>query len=84
MCIRDSFSNILPLKKALAELEQGKTLIFDFSDGYLIDHTVMTFIHDFQQNYEAQGGHCRQLGNALETFSDHALAARLMTADDRL
>ena len=77
------FSNILPLKKALANLEPGKTIIFDFSDGYLIDHTVMEFIHDFRRNYEAQGGHCQKVGNALATFSDHALAARLMTADDR-
>ena len=77
------FSNVLPLKKALAQLDKGKTLIFDFSDGYLIDHSVMEFIHDFQRNYEAQGGHCRKIGNALATFSDHALAARLMTADDR-
>jgi hypothetical protein len=43
----------------------------------------MEFIHDYKQNYEAQGGHCRQVGSALETFSDHVLAARLMTADDR-
>jgi MFS superfamily sulfate permease-like transporter len=77
------FSNFLPLKKALAELEAGKTIIFDFSDGYLIDHTVMEFIHNYQQDYEAQGGQCRKTGKALETFSDHALAARLMTADDR-
>ena len=77
------FSNVLPLKKALAKLEPGKTIIFDFSDGYLIDHTVMEFIHDYQRNYEAQGGHCQKLGHALATFSDHALAARLMTADDR-
>lgn len=77
------FSNFLPLKQALARLEKGKTVIFDFSDGYLIDHTVMEFIHDFRLNYEAQGGHCRKVGQALETFSDHALAARLMTADDR-
>jgi MFS superfamily sulfate permease-like transporter len=77
------FSNILPLKKALSRLEKGKTIIFDFTDGYLIDHTVMEFIHDFRQNYEAQGGHCQITGKALETFSDHALAARLMTADDR-
>jgi MFS superfamily sulfate permease-like transporter len=77
------FSNFLPLKKALARLESGKTIIFDFTDGYLIDHTVMEFIHDFRQNYEAQGGHCRKVGKALEMFSDHALAARLMTADDR-
>jgi MFS superfamily sulfate permease-like transporter len=77
------FSNFLPLKKALAGLEIGKTVIFDFSDGYLIDHTVMEFIHDFRQNYEARGGQCRKVGKALETFSDHALAARLMTVDDR-
>ncbi len=77
------FSNFLPLKKALARLESGKTIIFDFSDGYLIDHTVMECIHDFRQNYEAQGGHCQKIGKALETFSDHALSARLMTADDR-
>lgn len=77
------FSNFLPLKKALSELEGGKTLIFDFSDGYLIDHTVMEFIHDFCENYKAQGGRCRHIGHALERFSDHDLAARLMTADDR-
>jgi len=77
------FSNYLPLKKALAGLENGKTLIFDFSNGYLIDHTVMDFIHDFSNDYVAQGGKCREVGHALETFSDHALAARLMTEDDR-
>lgn len=77
------FSNYLPLKKALSGLESGKTIIFDFTDGYLIDHTVMEYIHDFRQNYEAQGGRCQKVGKALETFSDHALAARLMTADDR-
>ncbi len=77
------FSNFLPLKRALVKLENGKNVIFDFSDGYLIDHTVMEFIHDYKQNYEAQGGHCQKTGKALETFSDHALAARLMTVDDR-
>lgn len=78
------FSNFLPLKKALAELEGGKTLVFDFSNGYLIDHTVMEFIDDFSRDYEAQGGTSQQIGHALEKFSDHKLAARLMTADDRL
>ncbi len=77
------FSNFLPLKKALAKLEPGKTIIFDFTNGYLIDHTVMEYIHNYQQNYKTQGGHCQTVGKALETFSDHALAARLMTADDR-
>ena len=77
------FSNFLPLKNALSKLELGKTIIFDFTDGYLIDHTVMEFIHEFRLHYEAKGGHTRKMGKALETFSDHTLAARLMTEDDR-
>jgi MFS superfamily sulfate permease-like transporter len=77
------FSNFLPLKKALATLEPGKSVVFDLSDGYLIDHTVMEFIYDYMHNYEAQGGRCRQTGRASEKFSDHALAARLMTVDER-
>jgi MFS superfamily sulfate permease-like transporter len=76
-------SNFLPLKKALAKMEAGKTIIFDFTNGYLLDHTVMEYIHNYQQKYESMGGQCRMVGKALETFSDHALAARLMTADDR-
>ena len=77
------FSNFLPLKKALGNMERGKELIFDFSEGYLIDHTVMEFIHNYKQQYESQGGHCQEIGSPLESFSNHALAARLMTADDR-
>ncbi|MDD2723020.1 MAG: SulP family inorganic anion transporter [Methylovulum sp.] len=77
------FSNFLPLKQALAKLEKGRSIIFDFTAGYLIDHTVMEFIHDFSEDYEAQGGQCRTIGEALSTFSDHQLAARLMTEDDR-
>lgn len=77
------FSNFLALKTAVNELEGGKTVVFNFSDGYLIDHTVMDFIHDFSEQYAAQGGHCLQIGHALEKFSDHKLAARLMTEDDR-
>jgi len=77
------FSNFLPFKNALTELEPGKTLIFNFSDGYLIDHSVMKFIDDFSRDYTAQGGKCLQIGHPLKKFSDHALAARLMTMDER-
>jgi MFS superfamily sulfate permease-like transporter len=76
-------SNFLPLKKVLAGLDPGKTIILDLTNGYLIDHSVMDFIHHYQQNYITQGGKCQIVGKPLETFSDHALAARLMTPDDR-
>ena len=77
------FTNFMPLKRALAQLESGKTVVLNYSEGYLIDHTVMEFIDDFSRHYQTQGGKCLQIGHALEKFSDHDLAARIMTKDDR-
>lgn len=71
------FSNILALKTALDSLEPGKTIIFQLNDAYLLDHTVMEFFHDFQHNYENQGGKCEFLGLEYhEACANHPLAAR--------
>jgi MFS superfamily sulfate permease-like transporter len=73
------FSNFMALKTALANLENGKTVIFQLNNAYLIDHTVMEFIHDFQHRYEGQGGKCQFFGTEYhDTFSEHPLAARRM------
>ena len=77
------FANFLPLKKALDNLPKGKNITLDFTNAYLIDHTVMEYMHDFTHDYEGQGGQCQQIGDAILTFSDHDLAARIMTADER-
>ncbi len=77
------FSNFLPLKRAVENIEQGKKITFDFSQGYLIDHSILIFIDEFSSHYVRNGGSCQRVGQALETFSDHDLAVRLMTADDR-
>jgi len=77
------FSNFLPLKRAVDSIEPGKDIIFDFSDGYLIDHSILVYIDEFCTRYEGNCGSCRKVGHALETYSDHDLAVRLMTADDR-
>ncbi len=77
------FSNFLPLKRAVDNIDQGKKITFDFSKGYLIDHSILVFIDEFSAHYQRNGGHCRKVGHALETYSDHDLAVRLMTADDR-
>lgn len=73
------FSNFLPMKKALNNLEAGKTILIDLSEGFLIDHTVMEFLHDFTHDYEAAGGHCEKHGAPIIPFSGHALAARIMS-----
>lgn len=73
------FSNFLPLKNAISALDNGKTIIFQLNNAYLIDHTVMEFIHDFQHNYEEQGGKCVFYGMEYhDVYSDHPLAARKM------
>jgi MFS superfamily sulfate permease-like transporter len=71
------FSNMMKLKDALANVATGKTIVFQLNDAYLLDHTVMEFFHDFQHDYEAQGGSCEFLGLEYhESFSEHPLAAR--------
>lgn len=76
------FSNFLKLKDALNQLEKSKTIIFQLNNAYLIDHTVMEFLHHFQHEYEAQGGTCRFLGTeAHDTYSRHPLAVRKMKRD---
>ncbi|BCG64780.1 MAG: hypothetical protein methR_P2572 [Methyloprofundus sp.] len=77
------FSNFLPLKRAVDEIAPGKNITFDFSQGYLIDHSILIFIDEYSAHYARNGGSCRKVGHALETYSDHDLAARLMTTDDR-
>jgi len=78
------FSNFLPLKRAVDEIPLGKNVMFDFSQAYLMDHSILVFIDNFIAHYvESGGGSCQRIGHALETFSDHDLAGRLMTKDDR-
>ncbi|MCK5830611.1 MAG: SulP family inorganic anion transporter [Methylococcales bacterium] len=78
------FSNFLPLKKAVDNIESGKVITFDFSQGYLIDHSILIYIEEFSSHYARNGcGTCRKVGHALEKYSDHDLAVRLMTEDDR-
>jgi MFS superfamily sulfate permease-like transporter len=77
------FSNFMSLKTALANLESSKTVIFQMNNTYLLDHTVMEFLHDFQHNYEGNGGKCKFLGmESHDTYSRHPLAARRMKPDN--
>jgi MFS superfamily sulfate permease-like transporter len=71
------FSNFISLKTEVSEVPEGKTVIFDLTDAYLIDHTVMELIDQFRQDYIAHGGHCEIEGLDRQVpFSEHVLAAR--------
>jgi len=71
------FSNFISLKTEVTELPEGKKIIFDLTDAYLIDHTVMEFMEHFRLEYTAKGGQCEIHGlDRLAPFSQHELAAR--------
>lgn len=45
------FSNFIPLKKAVDNIEPGKNIIIDFSQGYLIDHSILIYLNEFSAHY---------------------------------
>jgi MFS superfamily sulfate permease-like transporter len=77
------FSNFMPLKTELTNLENGKSVVFEMNNAYLVDHSVMEFLHDFQHNYEGHGG--KVLFHGMEhhdTFSEHPLSVRRMKSEN--
>ena len=74
------FANVLGLKKDLALIPKGKSVIFDLSETATIDHTVMEFLHHYCEDYERGGGVAEILGldNHAST-SAHPLAPRKRT-----
>lgn len=71
------FSNFIGLKSEVSALPEGKTVVFDLSEAYLVDHTVMEFIDHYRHDYVERGGRCEIRGlENHEAFSDHPLAAR--------
>lgn len=71
------FSNFIELKGAMEALPRGRRILFDLSETYLIDHTVMEFIAHYCHDYTAQGGECEIFGlENHQPYSDHPLAAR--------
>ena len=71
------FSNFISLQSEVAALPAGGTVVFDLSEAYLIDHTVMELIDRFRQDCAAGGGRCEIHGlERHEAYSEHGLAAR--------
>ncbi len=76
------FSNLLSLKNVLKTIEPGKSLIFQLNDAFLLDHTVMEFLHEFQHDYQDHGGTCQFYGLEYhQAYANHPLAARRIKQD---
>ena len=71
------FSNYIQLKKSLDSLPRQKSIVIDFSNTNLIDHTVMDNLHHYKHEYESSGGSFVFEGlDEHVALSEHSLAAR--------
>lgn len=71
------FSNYIKLKKSLDALPRKAHIIVDFSNANLIDHTVMENLHQYEHDYEHEGGTFALVGlENHQKFSAHDLAVR--------
>lgn len=71
------FSNYIKLKKSLDALPRKKTIKIDFANANLVDHTVMENLHQYQHDYNHEGGKFSLCGlEHLRKSSNHELASR--------
>ncbi len=71
------FANYLKLKKIIAQVPAGSSLVIDFSKATYVDHTVADNLNNFRKDFEAAGGVLTFRGlDKHEALSEHPLAAR--------
>jgi MFS superfamily sulfate permease-like transporter len=72
-----TFSNFLGYKKLWQKLDHKKTIVFNFSNAKLVDHSFMEQLHHFEEEAHAYGGKVIWTGlDKFSPFSNHPLAAR--------
>ncbi len=75
-----TFSNFLGFKKLFNQFKPGKTIVFDFADAKLVDHSFMEQLHHFEDDHHLTGGKVIWDGlDKFNPFSNHPLAARKNT-----
>jgi MFS superfamily sulfate permease-like transporter len=68
------FSNLIAYKNVIVNLPQGEKIVIDFSVTKLIDHSFLSFINHFKNEYD---GEFLIIGlDNHKAFSDHHLATR--------
>jgi MFS superfamily sulfate permease-like transporter len=77
-----TFSNFLGYKKMFAKLDHKKTIVFNFAEAKLVDHSFMEQLHHFEEDAHAHGGKVIWTGlEKFSPFSNHPLAARKIAKD---
>jgi len=79
-----TFSNFLGFKKLFDKFKPGKTIVFNFADAKLVDHSFMEQLHHFEDDYHLTGGKVisEDLGIKLENIKLEDLGrAKKITID---
>lgn len=78
------FSNYIKLKSSLDKLPRKAHIIIDFSNSYLVDHTVIENLHHYRHDYKNEGGAFDLTGlEEMKKLSRHELAARKKNKTER-
>jgi MFS superfamily sulfate permease-like transporter len=71
------FSNYLAIKGRLDKHAAAKSIVVDFADARLVDHTVMEKLHELEDEYKREGRKLEVTGlDGHKGLSTHPLAAR--------
>jgi MFS superfamily sulfate permease-like transporter len=77
-----TFSNFLGYKKLWQKLDHTKTIVFNFANAKLVDHSFMEQLHHFEEEAHSHGGKVVWTGlDKFSPFSNHPLAARKLSKE---
>ena len=76
------FTNLMGVKKHLAELPHRKKITFDVSDAKVIDHTALETLHNLEHEFERRGTHLHIVGlSNHKRSSNHHLSCAYKEKD---
>lgn len=73
-----TFANYLKFKKELNKIPQGNSIVLDFGNAKIVDHTVLEHLYHYAEDYHRAGGNMKVQGlENLTARSAHSLATRV-------
>lgn len=75
-----TFANYLKFKKKFKMIPHGNSIVLDFRNAKLVDHTVLEHLYHYAEDYHRGGGNIKIQGlENLTARSAHPLATRIRT-----
>lgn len=74
-----TFSNYVGIKESLEKLPTSETVVLDVQQCQYIDHTVLENFHNFQEEYNENGGKLTIVGlDKFRSLSSHPLSGKVL------